>query len=482
MDTILEYAAALRTKQLSSVELTRHYLARINEKDSTVESYITVCEAEALRAAEAADERIAAGEAGPLTGIPVAVKDNICTEGIRTTCASKMLGNFVPPYDAFVVKKLKEAGAVILGKTNMDEFAMGSSTETSYFRKTKNPYDPTCVPGGSSGGSAACVSADLAVWALGSDTGGSIRQPAAFCGNVGLKPTYGRVSRYGLVAFGSSLDQIGTFTKSVEDCAIALNVIAGHDPMDSTSADVSVPDYTAFTAGGVAGMHVGIPRAYLAAGIHPEIRAAVESAASVYERLGAHCEECSFPLVEYSLPAYYLISSAEASSNLARFDGVKYGFRAADITDLTDLYERTRSEGFGEEVKRRILLGTFALSSGYYDAYYQKARQVGALIRREFSRLFGKYDVPLTPTTPTTAFPFGAHGSPAERYMADICTVAVNVAGLPAVSIPAGQDSSGKPIGIQLIADRFREDALLRAGYGFERETGFEKIRSSIAR
>ena len=480
MSTIHEYAELLKQRKLSSVELTKQYLARIEKADAQIGSYITVCPDEALAAAGKADERIAKGEATLLTGIPVGIKDNICTEGITTTCASKMLYNFVPPYDATVTKRLKNEGAVILGKLNMDEFAMGSSTESSYFKKTKNPYDLTRVPGGSSGGSAASVSADLAPYALGSDTGGSIRQPAAFCGNVGLKPTYGLVSRFGLIAFASSLDQIGSFTKDVTDCAIVLNAIAGYDKMDSTSVDADKTDYTKALGLPLKGMKVGVPKQYLESGIQSEIREAVENAIKVYEMLGAECEECSLPLSKFALPAYYLISSAEASSNLARFDGIKYGYRAEEYHGLADLYERTRSEGFGEEVKRRIMLGTYALSSGYYDAYYKKAQQVRGLIKRDFAACFEKYDVLLTPTTPTTAYKFGEKSDPVAMYMGDICTVAVNIAGLPAISIPAGLDKKGMPIGIQLIANSFDERKLLTAAFAYERETGYEKLRPTV--
>lgn len=480
MSTIHEYAELLKQKKLSSVELTKQYLARIEKADAQIGSYITVCPDDALAAAGKADERIAKGEATLLTGIPVGIKDNICTEGITTTCASKMLYNFVPPYDATVTKRLKNEGAVILGKLNMDEFAMGSSTESSYFKKTKNPYDLTRVPGGSSGGSAASVSADLAPYALGSDTGGSIRQPAAFCGNVGLKPTYGLVSRFGLIAFASSLDQIGSFTKDVTDCAIVLNAIAGYDKMDSTSVDADKTDYTKALGLPLKGMKVGVPKQYLESGIQTEIKEAVENAIKVYEMLGAECEECSLPLSKFALPAYYLISSAEASSNLARFDGIKYGYRAEEYHGLADLYERTRSEGFGEEVKRRIMLGTYALSSGYYDAYYKKAQQVRGLIKRDFAACFEKYDVLLTPTTPTTAYKFGEKSDPVAMYMGDICTVAVNIAGLPAISIPAGLDKKGMPIGIQLIANSFDESKLLTAAFAYERETGYEKLRPTV--
>lgn len=480
MRTVHEYAELLKQKKLSSVELTKEYLGRIERLDKTVGGYITVCPESALAAAAEADARIARGEQSPLTGIPVGIKDNICTEGVRTTCASKMLENFVPPYDATVIKRLKSAGAVILGKLNMDEFAMGSSTESSYFKKTKNPYDLTRVPGGSSGGSAASVSADLAPYALGSDTGGSIRQPAAFCGNVGLKPTYGLVSRFGLVAFASSLDQIGPITKDVADCAAVLNVIAGYDKMDSTSLNTEGCDYTEALGLPLKGMRIGVPRQYLESGIQLEIATAVENAVKIYRSLGAECSECSLPLTEYALPAYYLISSAEASSNLARFDGIKYGYRARAYSGLNDLYEKTRSEGFGDEVKRRIMLGTYALSSGYYDAYYKKAQAVRGLIKRDFKCCFKEYDLLLTPTAPTSAFRFGEKSDPVTMYMGDICTVAVNIAGLPAVSIPAGLDKNGMPIGIQLIADGLMERKLLTAAYAYERETGYDQLRPTL--
>lgn len=477
MGTLIEYARLLREKKLSSAELTKKYLERIEKLDDKYGCYITVCADEALACAKRADEMLGNGEGDLLTGIPVGIKDNICTEGIRTTCASKMLSDFIPPYDATVIKKLKASGAVILGKLNMDEFAMGSSTESSYFKKTKNPYDPTAVPGGSSGGSAACVSADLAVYTLGSDTGGSIRQPAAFCSCVGLKPTYGRVSRYGLIAFASSLDQIGCLTKDVADSAAVMNIISGHDALDSTSSSIEVHDYTKALENGVAGMRIGIPREYIGAGISDEVRCAVEEAIKVYESLGAVCEICSLPHSEYALPAYYIISSAEASSNLARFDGIKYGYRTPNAANITQLYENTRSEGFGDEVKRRIMLGTYALSSGYYDAYYKKALGVKEIVRADFDRCFEDYDLLLTPTAPTSAYDFGEKADPVSMYMGDICTVAVNIAKLPAISIPAGLDKHGRPIGIQLIAKAFDEGRLLGGAYAYERVCGYDKLR-----
>lgn len=464
----------LKDKEISSVELTNALLDRIDEKDKSIEGYITVAKEDALNSAKLADENIKNGGISPLTGVCASVKDNICTDKILTTCASKMLYNFVPPYDATVVKKLKAQGSVIIGKTNMDEFAMGSSTETSYFKKTKNPHDLAKVPGGSSGGSAAVVAADEAIFALGSDTGGSIRQPSAFCGVVGLKPTYGLVSRFGLVAFASSLDQIGPITKNVTDSAVVLNAIAGYDKMDSTSADEKTDDYTKSLGESVKGLKIGIPKEYIGEGIQKEVKDAIMSAAKVYESLGAEIFEFSLPMTKYALPAYYIMSSAEASSNLARFDGVKYGYRAENYTDLTDMYLKTRSEGFGSEVKRRIMLGTYALSAGYYNAYYKKAQQARTLIRNSFAEAFDKFDVILTPTTPTTAFEIGKNiTDPITMYLNDICTVSVNIAGLPAISIPCGYDKTNMPIGLQLIAKPFAENTLFKTAYAFEQNTDF---------
>ena len=464
----------LKDKEISSVELTNALLDRIDEKDKSIEGYITVAKEDALNSAKLADENIKNGGISPLTGVCASVKDNICTDKILTTCASKMLYNFVPPYDATVVKKLKAQGSVIIGKTNMDEFAMGSSTETSYFKKTKNPHDLAKVPGGSSGGSAAVVAADEAIFALGSDTGGSIRQPSAFCGVVGLKPTYGLVSRFGLVAFASSLDQIGPITKNVTDSAVVLNAIAGYDKMDSTSADEKADDYTKSLGENVKGLKIGIPKEYIGEGIQKEVKDAIMNAAKVYESMGAEIFEFSLPMTKYALPAYYIMSSAEASSNLARFDGVKYGYRAENYTDLTDMYLKTRSEGFGSEVKRRIMLGTYALSAGYYDAYYKKAQQARTLIRNSFAEAFDKFDVILTPTTPTTAFEIGKNiTDPITMYLNDICTVSVNIAGLPAISIPCGYDKTNMPIGLQLIAKPFAENTLFKTAYAFEQNTDF---------
>lgn len=470
--TLHVLSGLLKRREISSVELTKAVLDRIEKTEDRVGGYITVDQEGALEGAQAADKLLSSGAGTSLTGIPAAVKDNICTKGLKTTCASKMLETFVPPYDAFVSKRLKEAGTVILGKANMDEFAMGSSTETSYFHKTKNPYAFDCVPGGSSGGSAAVVAADEAVFSLGSDTGGSIRQPASFCSVVGLKPTYGLVSRYGLVAFASSLDQIGPLTKDVTDCALVLNAIAGHDEMDSTSLNMDLPDYTKALAGDVKGMKIGIPKEYLGEGTHPDVKAAIMAAARQYEAMGAVAEEFSLPMTDCALPAYYIISSAEASSNLARFDGIKYGYRTAEFENLNELYCKTRAEGFGSEVKRRIMLGTYALSSGYYDAYYKKAQQARTLIRQEFDKAFAKYDVLLSPAAPDPAFKIGERISdPIKMYLGDICTVSVNIAGLPAMVIPGGFDASGRPIGIQLIGKHFSESTLLNAGYAFEQVT-----------
>jgi aspartyl-tRNA(Asn)/glutamyl-tRNA(Gln) amidotransferase subunit A len=472
----------LRKKEISSIELTKSILDRINLTDPQIQSYLTVMHEQALNNAQEIDKRMSAGEQlGDLAGIPMALKDNICTEGILTTCASKMLHNFKPPYDATVVKKLKKEGTVLVGKLNMDEFAMGSSTENSYFKQTKNPYDLDRVPGGSSGASAAAVAADEAIFTLGSDTGGSIRQPAAFCGVVGMKPTYGTVSRFGLVAFASSLDQIGPLTKDVTDCALVLNAITGHDPMDSTSLNIKYPDYTKALVNNVKGLKIGVPKEYMGEGINAEIRHSVLNALEILKSLGAEYEEFSLPLTEYALPAYYLISSAEASSNLARYDGIKYGYRTGQFKDLLDLYKKTRSEGFGTEVKRRIMLGTYALSSGYYDAYYKKAQQVRTLIKKSFDDAFSRYDVIITPTTPTTAFKIGEKSKdPLEMYAADICTVSLNIAGLPGLVIPCGLDSKGLPIGMQLIGKAFDEATLLRTAYTFEQNTEYHKIRPNL--
>ncbi|GAE87455.1 Asp-tRNA(Asn)/Glu-tRNA(Gln) amidotransferase subunit GatA [Acetivibrio straminisolvens] len=480
--TVHEMSDLIRSKKVSAVELTQSVLDRINAVETKVQSYITVLGDEALKRAKEVQERIDKGEVKSLlAGIPMALKDNICTENVKTTCASKMLDNFIPPYDATVSKKLYNEDTVLLGKLNMDEFAMGASTENSYFKITRNPWDVERVAGGSSGGSAAAVAAGMAGFALGSDTGGSIRQPASFCGIVGMKPTYGAVSRFGLVAFASSMDQIGPLTKDVTDCAIVLNAITGHDPMDSTSANVKYPDYSKALINDVKGIRIGIPKEYIGDRTNPEVKKAVLDAAETLKELGALLEEVSLPLTWYAVPVYCIISSAEASSNLARYDGIKYGYRAEKYTDLLDLYIKSRSEGFGVEVKRRILLGTYALSSGYYDEYYKKALQVRTLIKNSFDEVFKKCDVLLGPTVPATAYKIGEKKEkPLEMYLGDIYTVSVNIAGLPALTVPCGFDANHLPIGMQLIGKPFDESTLLRVGYTFEQNTEFHKNRARI--
>ena len=468
----LALARALTAREISAEEAAQAYLERIDQREPEVGAYLTLCGEAALAQARRVDERRAAGERlSPLAGVPMAVKDNICTKGLRTTCASRMLEHFVPPYDATVMERLG-ADAVLLGKLNMDEFAMGSTTENSYYHPTRNPVNPERVPGGSSGGAAAAVGAGEAAYALGSDTGGSIRQPAAFCGVVGMKPTYGAVSRYGLIAFASSLDQIGPLTRTVADNAAVLEAIAGHDPRDGTSLQRS----WRFTQGldqGVEGLTVALPREYFGEGLAPAVREAVLAAARQYEALGARVEEVSLPSLQHALPAYYVLSSAEASSNLARFDGVKYGFRAEEYGDVDSLYKRTRSQGFGKEVKRRIMLGCFALSAGYYDAYYKKALQVRTLVRRDLDAIFQHCDLILSPVAPTTAYRLGEKvASPLEMYLGDIYTVPVNIAGVPALSLPCGRDGEGLPVGMQLIGPPFAEATLYRAGAAFEAAKG----------
>ena len=480
--TIHELSDLLRKKEITSVELTESVLNRIEDTDGKIGGYISVCGEEALEQAKAADAKIASGEAvSELCGIPAAIKDNICTKGIATTCASRMLENFVPPYDAFVTERIKKSGGVIIGKTNMDEFAMGSSTETSFFKVCKNPYNLNKIPGGSSGGSAAVVSADEAIFSLGSDTGGSIRQPASLCSVVGMKPTYGLVSRYGLIAFASSLDQIGPITKDVTDCALVLGNIAGHDSMDSTSANVKIPNYKEALVNDVKGLKIGVPAEYLGKGISEDVKNAVIKTMKKYEEMGAIVEQFSLPMTDYAINAYYIISSAEASSNLARFDGIKYGHRAKQFQDLNDLYAQSRSEGFGSEVKRRIMLGTYVLSSGYYDAYYKKAQQVRTLIKQAFDEALCRYDVILSPVTTDTAFNIGEKTTdPVQMYLDDIYTVSANIAGLPAIAFPAGFDRNNMPIGVQLIGKSFDESTLLRVAYTFEQNADFDKIRPSI--
>lgn len=472
--TIARAKELLKAGDISSVELTRALLDRIEQLDDGIGAFITVDGADALARAQEADKRIADGKEDTLTGIPIALKDLLCTKGMRTTCASQILTNFVPQYDGTVVSKLKEAGAVIIGKTNLDEFAMGSSTENSSVKLTANPWNTAHVPGGSSGGSAAAVAARFCCGALGTDTGGSIRQPASHCGVVGLKPTYGRVSRYGLVSYASSLDQIGPITRTVEDAAIVLNAISGHDKMDSTSADVAVPDFTeqiaAFKEKGLNGLTAGIPKEYLEVeGIDPQVSKVFENAKQELERLGVTLKEISLPHTEYVVAAYYIIAPCEASSNLARFDGVKYGFRQDGCTDLIDMYKKTKSKGFGAEVKRRIIIGTYALSAGYYDAYYGRASQVRTLIMKDFSNAFESCDLILSPVAPAPAFKIGENtDDPLAMYLTDIFTLSANMAGVPGISIPGGYSDDGLPIGIQMMANHFDEAALIRAGYGLE--------------
>lgn len=468
--TAVELGKKIASGQISVAEATQASLERIQKLEGDYHSFVTVDEQGALRQAEAVQKQIDAGKlTGPLAGVPVAIKDNMCVNGMLTTCSSKILSNFKPTYTAEAVMQLQKAGAVIVGKTNMDEFAMGSTTETSYYGVTKNPWDLERVPGGSSGGSASAVSAEEVPYALGSDTGGSIRQPAAFCGVTGIKPTYGRVSRYGLIAYGSSLDQIGPLAKDVTDCATVLEIISTHDRKDSTSVKRDDTDFTSALIDDVAGMKIGIPRDYFGAGIDTDVKEKVLAAAKVLEEKGAIVEEFNLSLVEYAIPAYYIIASAEASSNLERFDGVKYGYRTENYTDLHNMYKKTRSEGFGAEVKRRIMLGSFVLSSGYYDAYYIKALRTKALIKQAFDKAFETYDIILGPVAPTTALKLGESLSdPLKMYLGDIYTVSVNLAGLPGISLPCGLDASGLPIGLQLLAKPFDEKSMIRAAYAFE--------------
>lgn len=472
--TAVSLGAAIKNKEVTVLEATEAVLAQIEAKESAYHCYVTVDREGALAAAERIQKKIDAGElTGPLAGVPVAIKDNMCTEGMLTTCSSKILGNFVPTFSSEAVLSLQKAGAVILGKTNMDEFAMGSTTETSAFGVTKNPRNPEHVPGGSSGGSAAAVAAQECFYALGSDTGGSIRQPASYCGVVGLKPTYGTVSRYGLIAYGSSLDQIGPLCKDVTDCATIMEIIATHDPKDSTSVQRDDTDFTGALVDDVKGMKIGIPRDYFGEGLDPEVKEAVLAAAKVLEAKGAIVEEFDLSLVEYAIPTYYTIAAAEASSNLERFDGIKYGYRTEEYEGLHNMYKKSRSEGFGPEVKRRIMLGSFVLSSGYYDAYYLKALRVKALIKKAFDEAFAKYDVILGPVAPTTAPKLGASLSdPIKMYLSDIYTISVNLAGLPGLSIPCGMDSKGLPIGLQMIGDCFNEKKLIRAAFAYEQARG----------
>lgn len=475
--TVHELQEKLKNSELTSYDITKAYTDKIQEKEKDVQAFVTELSEEALKQAKEIDEKRKAGEElSNLAGIPIGIKDIICTKGVRTTCSSKMLENFIAPYDATVMEKVNAEGLIDLGKLNMDEFAMGGSTEYSYFKKTRNPWNLNKVPGGSSGGSAAAVVAGLVPWALGTDTGGSIRQPASFCGIVGLKPTYGLVSRYGVVAFASSLDQVGPMTKDVTDCAMLLNIIAGRDEKDTTSVDNGDKDYVKSLKNDVKGLKIGVPKEYFGEGINSEVKQKLEEAIERYKKLGAIVEECSLDIADYALATYYIVACAEASSNLGRFDGIRYGHRTENFTNLKELYRNSRSEGFGDEVKRRIILGTYVLSSGYYDAYYKKAQQVRTLVMNEFSKLFEKYDVLLTPTSPTVAFDVGSKtNNPLEMYLADICTVSVNIAGLPGISVPCGVDSQGMPIGMQLIGNRFKEETILNAAYTFEQDYKFRE-------
>ena len=471
--TVHELQEKLENKELTITDITKAYVNRIDKKEKDVQAFVTTLKDEALEEAKELESKETEGD---FVGIPIGIKDNICTKGIKTTCSSRMLENFVSPYDATVIEKIKKENMINLGKLNMDEFAMGGSTEYSYFKKTRNPWNLNKVPGGSSGGSAAAVASRMVPWALGSDTGGSIRQPSSFCGVVGLKPTYGLISRYGLVAFASSLDQIGPITKDVYDSAMLLNIIAGYDKRDTTSSNVEKKDYTKALKNDVKGLKIGVPKEFFGEGINEEVKESLENAIKVYKELGAEVEEFSLDIAKYSLATYYIIACAEASSNLGRFDGIRYGYRAKEFKDLKDLYRKSRSEGFGPEVKRRIILGTYVLSSGYYDAYYKKAQQVRTLVMNEFNKAFQKYDVLLTPTSPTVAFDIGSKSNnPLEMYLADICTVSVNIAGLPGISIPCGVDKENMPIGMQLIGNRFQEEKILNAAYTFEQKIKFRE-------
>jgi aspartyl-tRNA(Asn)/glutamyl-tRNA(Gln) amidotransferase subunit A len=473
----------LINRKTSAVEIAKSVFQQIDKIESVIHSYITLTKENAFETAEKVDKKIASGEnISPLTGIPMAIKDVMCTKGILTSCGSKILSNFIAPYDATAVKKLKDQDVVIIGKANMDEFAMGSSTETSYFGITRNPWDTNTVPGGSSGGSATSVSSGEAICSLGSDTGGSIRQPASLCGVVGLKPTYGRVSRYGLVAFASSLDQIGPFAKDVTDCALLLNAISGRDEMDSTSVDLPVPDYTKSLINDVKGLKIGIPKEYfIEDGMDPEVTKSVQDAIKLLEKLGAVCIEVSLPHTDYGIADYQIISRAEASANLARFDGTRYGYRASDSDSLMDMYKKTRSAGFGSEVKLRIMLGTYALSSGYYDAYYLKALKVRTLIKGDFDKAFEKCDVLVTPTSPTPAFKFGEKmDDPLTMYLSDVFTVNCNLAGIPGISLPCGFSSSVLPIGLQILGKPFDEETIFRVAYTFEQNTDYHLKRPQL--
>lgn len=472
----------LVNKEITSLELTQAVLARIDEVEGDVQAYLTITREEALAQAKAVDEKIAKGEEiAFLEGIPGAIKDNICTKGIKTTCASKILQKFVPPYDATVMQKLEAQNPVVLGKTNLDEFAMGGSTENSAYHPTCNPWNTDCVPGGSSGGSAAAVAAGTAVWALGSDTGGSIRQPASFCGVVGMKPTYGRVSRYGLVAYASSLDQIGPITKDVTDCAHILNIIAGRDEMDSTSLDVQVPDFTKALVQDVKGLKIGLPKEYFVKGMDPEVEAAVKNGVKELEKLGAEVVEISLPNTDYAISTYYLIAPAEAATNLARYDGVSYGERAEDAADLVEMMTKTRTQYLGEEVKRRIMIGNYALSAGYYDAYYLKALKVRRLVKEDYDKAFKDVDVIICPAAPSVAYKIGEKiSNPLEMYLQDACTVPLNLAGLPGISVPCGYNRDKMPIGMQIIGKALDEETILRVAYTYEQSQSYHEDRAQL--
>lgn len=480
--TIHELQSLLKKGEVTSVEVTESFLNRIKTVDEKINSYISVTGELALKQADEADKRFKNGkDLPPLLGIPLAIKDLICVEGVKTTCGSKILQNFIPSYSATVIARLQENGAVILGKANMDEFAMGSSNENSYFGPARNPWNRNCVPGGSSGGSAAVVAADLCSGALGSDTGGSIRQPASFCGIVGMKPTYGRVSRFGLVAFASSLDQIGPMTKDVKDAALLMNVICGKDQFDSTSADTPVPDFTKSLINDVKKMKIGIPKEYFVDGLEQDVEKSVSEAIKVYRDLGAECVDISLPHTEYAVATYYVLASAEASSNLARYDGVKYGYRADSSKSLSGMYRSTRSEGFGDEVKRRIMLGTYVLSSGYYDAYYLKAQKVRTLIKKDFDDAFEKCDVIITPTTPYPAFKVGEKvEDPLQMYLSDIFTISANLGGVPSISIPCGFAENGLPIGMQIMAKHFDEESIFRSAHVFQQNTDYHSKKPEL--
>jgi len=479
--SIHELQEKIKKGDVTATQVTQSVFDRIDAVEDKVRAYIRLMKDEAFAAAANADEDIKKGDIKPLTGIPIALKDIVCTKGHITTCGSHILHNFVPPYDATVVEKLRDAGAIFIGKANMDEFAMGSSTETSYFGPTRNPWDLERIPGGSSGGSAAALAADECIASIGSDTGGSIRQPAALCGIVGMKPTYGRVSRFGLIAFASSLDQIGPFTKDVEDCAIMMNVLAGYDPKESTSVNAEVPDYRQFVGRDIRGWKIGIPKEYFIEGIDPEISAAIKKAVTVIEHSGGQCVDISLPHTQYCVAVYYIIAPAEASSNLARYDGVRYGFRATDVRELLEMYKESRRQGFGAEVKRRIMIGTYALSAGYYDAYYKKASQVRALIKKDFDEAFKQCDVILTPTTPTAAFNIGEKtDDPLQMYLSDVFTISTNLAGIPGISVPCGFTSGGLPIGMQFLASHFEEGKLIQIASVYERNAKIEKRRPAI--